>query len=165
MGRRKDQRIREGYQRLNLYRGLLMKRKRIYRPLSFESTGATNDTSANVYHSMLVSKSWNDLTKNQRILYVCMKDRYYGKRKPKSDFPDIEELQNNLCFYFNLELASGVYNLYSRSNHKRFYSDIRALKEHGFIETVSNGKSTHSRSIYKFTSKWQYWHKDVDLKP
>ena len=70
-------------------------RRKRYMPRFFESTGITNDTSANIYESMLNSAAFQDLTKNQRLLYMYMKAQYYGKRKPGKDFPDEERLDPN----------------------------------------------------------------------
>ncbi len=113
-------------------------------------------TSANVYGSMLESPAFKDLSKNQRFLYIYMKKQYYGTRKPGQDFPDMEQLQGDDLFYFNLALAE-KYGLYSRSNDRQFYADIRAVEQHGFIKTVSSGRATKSRSIYKFTGDWKEW--------
>ncbi len=131
-------------------------RRTKYKPKPFESTGKSADTSANIYESMLMSESFQDLSKNQRLLYICMKSRYYGHRKPKKDFPGIAEVQSDECFYFNLELAV-EYGLYTRNNHTTFYNDIKAIEKHGFIKTISNGKATKTKSIYRFSSEWRNW--------
>lgn len=52
------------------------------------------------------------------------------------------------------------YELYTRSNHKAFYNDIRSIESHGFIKTVVNGKSTKSKSIYKYVDDWKTWEPD-----
>lgn len=134
----------------------MSRRKSPYKPKPFESTGVKNDTSANVYRSMLESPAYKALTKNQRLLYVYMKSRYYGARKPGKDFPDIEELQGEELFYFNRKLAV-EFALYSKANERQFYRDVAALEEHGFIRTVSNGRETKSRSVYSFSDEWQTW--------
>lgn len=134
------------------------RRKRKYKPKDFESTGQSNDTSANIYDSMILSPAFMDLSKNQKLLYIYMKAQYYGKRKPGKDFPEVEQLQGETLFYFNMALAEN-YGIYTRSNHKAFYADIKAVEDHGFIETISNGSATKSRSIYKFSSRWQAWNK------
>ena len=103
------------------------KRRKPYIPRSFESTGEARDTSANIYESMLKSVAYQDLTKNQRLLYVYMKAQYYGKRKPGRDFPDVERLQGDDLFYFNLALAE-EYGLYTRKNRGAFYDDIKAIE-------------------------------------
>ncbi len=131
-------------------------RKKQYIPKSFESTGEPRDTSANIYESMLCSAAYQDLTKNQRLLYVYMKAQYYGKRKPGRDNPDIEGLQWDDLSYFNLALAV-KYGLYASGSRQQFYADIKAVEEHGFIKTVSKGRGNHTRSIYQFTGDWKTW--------
>lgn len=88
-------------------------RKKKYKPKLFESTGTSNDTSANIYHSMMISPAFKNMTKNQRLLYICMKDRFYGQRKPGLDYPDIDGLQGDDKFYFNFALAE-EYGLYTK---------------------------------------------------
>lgn len=131
-------------------------RRRKYKPKSFESTGRSNDTSANIYESMLQSDAYKHLTKNQRLLYMYMKSQYYGKRKPGKDFPDVEQLQGDELFYFNLSLAES-YGLYTKNNHKALYNDIRALERHGFIKTIINGAATKTRSVYQLIGDWKFW--------
>lgn len=133
-----------------------MARKKPYKPKRFESTGVSNDTSANIYESMLLSPAFLDLNSRTRTLYLYMKAQYYGKRKPGKDFPDVEQVQSGECFYFNMAVAV-KYNLYSVNNHTQFYKDIKILENHGFIKTISNGKATRSKSIYRFSDEWQEW--------
>lgn len=99
------------------------RRKKQYIPKPFESTGEVRDTSANIYESMLCSAAYQDLTKNQRLLYVYMKAQYYGKRKPGRDNQDIESLQGDDLFYFNLALAV-KYGLYASGSRQQLYADI-----------------------------------------
>lgn len=105
---------------------------------------------------MLLSPAWMDLSTKQKLMYVYMKNQYYGKRKPQKDYPGIEQFQGDDLFYFNLDLAVR-YGLYTRSNNRAFYSDIRTIEQHGFIDTVSSGSATKSRSVYRFSSRWQTW--------
>ena len=133
-----------------------MSRKKKYIPKSFESDSRSNDTSANIYDSMLESVAFMDLTKSQRLLYLYMKKQYYGKRKPCKDYPDEQQFQGDDLFYFPLGQAE-QYKLYSRSNRGQFYSDIAALEAHGFIRTVSNGKFTKTKSIYQYSGDWKLW--------
>jgi len=132
----------------------LSRRKQKYKPKSFESTGKSNDTSANIFDSMLTHPDFMGLKTRQKILYVYCKNQFYGKRKPRSDFPEIEKFQSDECFYMNLALVV-EYGLYTKTGRKEFYSDMKALCEAGFIECISNGKSTKSRSIYRFSDKWK----------
>ena len=131
--------------------------RRKYKPKDFESTGKSNDTSANIYESMLESPAFKDMTKNQRLLYVYMKAQYYGKRKPSKDYPDEIELQDQKMFYFNRAIAIKYGIIKENSNNKEFYRDIHEIEKHGFIKTVANGKSTKTKSIYQFSDLWQVW--------
>lgn len=127
-----------------------------YIPKGFESDSRSNDTSANIYESMLESEAFMDLTKNQRLLYVYCKKQYYGKRKPQRDYPDIEEFKSEECFYFCLSMAER-YGLYTRKNKGQFYKDMKALVSHGFIDVVSNGKYTKSKTVYRYSYAWKLW--------
>lgn len=121
------------------------------------------DTTANIYESMLRSEAWKDLSSKQQVLYLYCKAQYYGKAKPGSDFPDIPELQGDELFYLNRELVVSEYELYSEGNRTKFYRDMKALEEHGFIQTVINGKRKHTRNIYKFVADWQNWERPADV--
>lgn len=129
---------------------------RKYRPKAFESSGASKDTSANIYESMLKSAAFMDLTPRQRLLYVYCKAQFYGKRKPGKDFPDIEQLQGDDLFYFPMQTAVD-YGLYTRNNHKNFYRDMKELEKHGFIKTVINGKIHKTKSVYQYSGNWKFW--------
>lgn len=140
-----------------------MTRRKPYRPKSFESSGRSGDTSANIYESMLLSPAFMDLTPKQRLLYVYMKAQYYGKKKPGKVHPEVKSLQREDLFYFPLSIAE-KYKLYTRANKRQFYNDIKVIESHGFIKTVSSGKSTKSRSIYQFVNDWIKWeHSAVSL--
>ena len=125
-------------------------------------TGAIrNDTSANIFESMLLHPAFTTLKPRQQMLYVVCKAQFYGHRKPSQDFPDIEDVKDDSCFYMNRELAVR-YGNYTKSMGKELYSDLKELQKRGFIECVSNGKSTKSKSVYRFTSNWKYWKPDEE---
>ena len=121
-----------------------MARKKKYVPKAFESSKA-GDVSANIYASMMQSKAWSNLTNNARVLYMFMKLQYYGQKT----IPDREQE----CFYFNKAMFMKTYQLYTNTN--QFYKDRKLLIENGFIETVENGKTTRTKSIYRLSSKWR----------
>ena len=124
-----------------------MARRKRYQPKSFESTGVSSDTSANIYTSMLMSPAWRDLTAQQQRFYLyCKAQYYYEKKKPNED---------PLCFTMNRAKWCGLYGLYTDSNHKSFYRDITALIEHGFITCKESGALTRTKSIYRFSDMWQ----------
>lgn len=141
------------------------KRRKRYVPKKWESKGEMYmdasgsrraDTSANIYESMLTSGAFVFLTDRQKMLYVCCKAQYYGKRKPERDYPDVEQLQGEDLFYLNWA-AVQKYGLYKLSMHANFYRDMKALCDTGFIEKVASGAGQRRKSIYRFSDRWQAW--------
>ena len=125
----------------------MSRRKQPYQKKSFESSGASSDTSANIYMSMLLSSAWKKLTSQQQRLYLYCKAQYYAeKKKPRGD---------SLCFTMNQSKWCGLYGLYQKTNAKGFYRDMSALIENGFIVCVESGAVTRTKSIYKFSNMWQ----------
>lgn len=121
-----------------------MSRRKQYIPRAWESVKGSK-TSANIYVSMINSTAWMMLSKNARLLYVYMKAQYYGAK----NLPEHPETD----FVFNWALVSKTYKLYK--NHARFEKDRDMLIKYGFIELIENGKNTRTKSIYRFSDKWQ----------
>ena len=121
-----------------------------YIPRPFESGKQYGDTSANIYHSMLLSDAWKDLTANQKVLYLACKDQYYGEKRR----PDADDRQ---CFTMNRHKWLTVYELYSTANERGFYRDMKELINHGFVECLFSGKFNHQKSVYRLSSAWQRW--------
>lgn len=133
----------------------MRKRKDRYIPKSFESMGNSNDTSANIYMSMLLSPAWNNLTKNQQILYVYCKAQYYAeKKKPNPLIKELTDNEMNLCFTMNKSKWCKLYKIYANGGQERFKKDMQALIDNGFIELVENGKAKSQPNIYIFSDKW-----------
>lgn len=130
-----------------------------YKARSFESAGGKNgknDTYAAIYDSMLYHPAFMSLKNRQKVLYLYIKSRYFGHKKPREDFPDIPDLRGDDLFYF--PLTAGIEaGIYTSSMKRELYNDIKALEEHGLIRTVFNGKPTKRKSIYGFSNKWQTW--------
>lgn len=127
----------------------MSRKKQPYQKKPFESTGASSDTSANLYMSMLLSAAWKDLTPQQQRLYTYCKAQYYAeKQKPE---------QNPLAFTMNQSKWCGLYGLYEKTNAKGFYRDMTALIEHGFVSCVQCGAITRTKSVYQLSSKWQQY--------
>ncbi|MDD4592242.1 MAG: hypothetical protein PHG06_17720 [Parabacteroides sp.] len=121
-----------------------------YEKKMFESTGSSNDVSANIYYSMMTSLAYQELTPKQRDLYTHCKLQYYrisAKQRP--------EAEDQTQFYFNKYLWHGTYKLYNKGNEKSFYKDMDALIDRGFIRCVSSGKISRTKSVYQFSHKWQ----------
>ena len=125
-------------------------RKRAYVKKPFESLGQSWDTSANIYHSMQMCEAWKDLTAQQKVLYLACKDQLYAERKKP-----IEE--DPLSFTLNQHKWMREYGLYTSSNQKGFYRDMRALVAHGFIVCVFSGRFTREKSVFRFSSAWRRW--------
>lgn len=134
----------------------MSKRKIKYIPKSFESMENSNDTSANIYMSMLLSPAWNNLTKNQQILYVYCKAQYYAeKKKPKPLIKELTDNEINLCFTMNKSKWCKLYKIYADGGQERFKKDMQALIDNGFIELVENGKPNRTKNIYCYSNKWR----------
>lgn len=138
------------------------RKKHDYVAKRYESKGKTfvdkngtqrTDTFATIFESMLQSKAFKRLTKNQRLLYVYCKAQILGKRKPKQDFKELELYQEEECFYLHLQAVID-YGLYKRGGAKRFYNDMQALEDNGFIKKVASGKHSKSKNVYKLVDDW-----------
>lgn len=132
----------------------MARRKQKYTPKSFESTGDTSDTSANMYISMMKSPAFMDLTTNQRLLYVYMKACYYGqKRKPVEG--DRTAFTFNQCTW----IKGNEYGFCIYSNRNQFYRDRNALVSHGFIDVVESNRNQRESNVYRYSDRWQTWRK------
>ena len=132
-----------------------MKHKREY-IYNFEHRKENNNKRhSRIFESMMLSKAFQSLSNKQKMLYLVAKLQFY-KRKPFQDFPNISELSKEEIIY--IPFSVGVkHGLYTKANSGRFYKDLKALEEHGFIETLSSGKPQKTKSIYKLSDKWQHW--------
>lgn len=131
----------------------MSRRKTSYQKKPFESTGVSNDVSANLYLSMLTSPAWLDLSAQQKTLYTYCKLQLYGERRKPTDDPT--------TFTMNQAKWAGKYKLYQTNNFKGFSRDMTALIEHGFVVCVESGAYTRTRSIYRLSSMWQRWGTDA----
>ena len=139
------------------------KGKSEYIPKKYESKGShfvdkngtkRKETFASIFESMLQSKAFKSLTKNQRLLYVYCKAQILGKRKPKEDYKKLELYQEEECFYLHLQAVID-YGLYKRGGASQFYDDMQALEDKGFIKKLASGQNSKSKNIYKLTGDWQ----------
>lgn len=130
------------------------KRKQKYIPKVFESTGEQADTSANIYHSMLVHPKFKALSKGAQLLYIYCKDQYYNEHpKPKPQSETLSEIERQRCFTMNQAKWRDTYELYT--NKAQFYKDMQQLIQAGFIDIVEYGKVTRTKSIYMLSDRWQ----------
>ncbi|MDL2232248.1 hypothetical protein LJC63_01540 [Ruminococcaceae bacterium OttesenSCG-928-L11] len=132
------------------------RRKKEYTKQSYESTGISWDTSANIYISMLQSKAWAELTAKQQVLYLyCKAQRYAEKKKPSGD----------LSFTMNRSKWCDLYGLYTVANNRMFYRDMAALIGRGFIICLECGAITRTKSVYAFSDMWQNYGTDRFVIP
>lgn len=133
----------------------MSRKKEKYVPKSFESTGAGNDTSANIYMSMLMSDKWQALSKNAQVLYVYCKAQYYAeKKKPKPQFRELTEQEQRQCFTMNKSKWQKLYHIY-KSDNGQFNKDMKQLIEMGFIDIIQSGQRNRSKSIYMLSNRWK----------
>lgn len=138
-----------------------MSKRKKYEPAAFESGKSllppkVAETSANIFRSMMFSEAWHDLTNRQRNLYLTAKAMYYGTRKPEKDYPDIKAFQGDDKLYLNLNEVV-KYGTYTKNMRGELYTDIKALEEHGFLKTISNGKARKIKSVYQYSDGWKEW--------
>lgn len=128
-----------------------------YKPKSFESTGASNDVSANIYMSMLLHDNWKALTKNQQVLYLyCKAQLYAEKRKPKPVLAQLDDSQQTRLFTMNRAKYVQLYGLYSDGNRNAFKNDMQALIKFGFIELIEDNSKLRKKNVYMFSDNWRY---------
>ena len=127
-----------------------MARKKKTKAEKYEAipNGKGSNVFAALYASMLQHPKWIKLSDKQKNLYTYMKLQKYGgnNNRPDGAFND--------TFYFNWGLASRTYQLYQK-NKQGFYADIKALVDAGFIDRIENGRTTRTKSIYKYSDRWQ----------
>lgn len=141
-----------------------------YIPVAFESensvapkgkNGKRKDKSANIYYTMLMSNAWRNLTGNQKELYLFCKLQQFGESLSMQEHATAQEKENdekpNLSDRFTMNKSKWceLYRLYIPQNAKRFYKDMQALIDNGFVEKLQSGFTDRSKNIYKFSSKWK----------
>lgn len=127
---------------------------RKYEKKPYESTGISSDTSANIYMSMMLSPAWQDLTGNQKALYITCKAQLYAMKERERFAAGIKLPEQ---FTMNQSKWEKMYHLYKRGNYGQFYKDMDALVAHGFIDCVQCGANTRTKSVYQYSDRWQKW--------
>ena len=129
-----------------------MARKKPYEPKPYESMKTDRrETFANVYHSMLISPAFMDLSPRAKTLYLYCKAQTYQKAK------DERNLRNDE-FTMNQGKWKDKYHLYTNANS--FYADMNSLISHGFVDCVECGAIARKKSIYRLSVRWQFWGTD-----
>lgn len=126
-----------------------MSKKRNFKPEKYETVQDAKgcNISSVIFMTMLTHPNFQELSQKQKVLYVYMKLQKYGagEYRPKG--------KTNDYFYFNWEMASKIYKLYT--NHKRFYDDVYALANKGFIRIIENNKHRLDNNIYQYSDDWK----------
>lgn len=124
-------------------------KRRDYTPKLYETNRPGRDGYAAIYHSMLTSEAWADLSPQAVRLYVAMKDAHFSS-KPD----DIQE-------HFNFSPAQWEkeYRLWPRTGEKSFFKYRDELIEHGFIRCVQDNQHRHILNVYGLSDKWRFWGK------
>lgn len=119
---------------------------------------------ARIYESQLQSAAFTDLNNRQKMLYICCKAQYMGKRKPQEDYKELSLFQDNKCFYLSKKDLVENYKLYTSSMDKEIYGnakqnipgDFKVLEEHGLIDIIVNGRYKQ-KNIYRLSDRWHNW--------
>ena len=134
----------------------MSRKQKSYKLRPFECTGEKGDSWTVISNSQFMSEAFQDLTKNQMLLYYRVKGREYGFRKPAQVYKENEKLQDPLMVFYSIgdAIRDGIY---TRNNETQFRKDMKALIEHGFLTVIMNGKNQKKKSVYKLVSEWRKW--------
>ena len=125
-----------------------------YKPEKYETIdGKNKNVSAVLFATMLQHPKFQGLTNKQKVLYVYMKLQKFGGGSARYEYKKDTgtELSNNY-FVFNWAMANKVYKLYT--NNDRFYDDVEALVQAGFIEVAERNTHRFKKNVYKFSDNW-----------
>lgn len=126
---------------------------------SYQTRAPAKDVFVPLYKTLAESPAFLDLSDKQRLilLYMYGQKFFAGKNRPhEADLPNLSEEERAECFYFNQAVAA-KWKLRGKNDGALYTKDIPALIEHGFIDAVANGRANHSRSIYKYSTRWKQW--------
>lgn len=119
------------------------------------------DVSANIYGSMLLSQAWYNLKGKQKELYLYCKLQYFAESKKKEELLTADErnagAEPDLSKRFTMNKSKWceIYHLYTDSTQRRFYEDMKALIEAGFIKVLETNQNTRKKNIYEFSDNWR----------
>lgn len=126
------------------------------------------DSATTITMSMLSHPAFQDLTTEQRFLYVITKSQYKGavdrpcNSKNKRLASKFGGKDANKYIYINHKLLTDVFKVYSPKSLRTIENDIDALISHGFIEIAE--KKIGQRTIYKFSAAWNDWNPCIEYK-
>lgn len=118
------------------------------------------DTFVRFSVSLHLSEAFQSLKNRQKMLLISMMQQKTGYRKPSQeiaeDSPYYDKVKGEYCFFFPYRTAIEFCPEYT-NNHSRLYSDIKVLIDRGFIEVVYSGKTSKTKSVYRYSEKWKSW--------
>lgn len=125
-----------------------------YKPEKYETIdGKNKNVSAVVFATMLQHPNFQELTNKQKVLYLYMKLQKYGGGTARYDYKQETGIElSNDYFMFNWAMANKVYKLYT--NNDRFYDDVEALVQAGFIEVPERNTHRFKKNLYRFSDNW-----------
>ncbi len=121
-----------------------MAKKKNKPPESWEWIGR-NGKFTRLYHELLESKAFIDLSLTEKVLFLHMKMQYKGNAAKNNPNGKPEQ------FYFNLALAK-KYNICGKTT---LYKAIDNLIEHGLIDCIENNKNLRKKNVYAFSDRWK----------
>ena len=104
-----------------------------------------------IYASQIQSVAFRALTDKQKVLFLYMRMQEHAEEKP-SGFGEN-------CFYFPRALWSKTLGLYQKDT--RYYTDLDALIEAGFVDCIASGYTTREKSVYRFSERWKEYGTDT----
>ena len=112
-----------------------------------------------LFHDMLDSVAFHELTAKQKELYVyCLREAH---GKATADDPNHDET----LFYMNRAQAVDVHGLYSKKDFRGLRRDMAALVSHGFVDVVRNGYATREKTLYRLSGRWNNWGSEAFSMP
>lgn len=114
-----------------------------------------------VYHDLLDSPAFQDLTAQQKTLYVYCILESHGKAMVENQKTRLDER----LFYMNKQLYVHVHKLYSEKDTRGFNRDMAALITHGLIDCVESNYKRRKKNLYRLSQRWHNWGTDAFEMP
>lgn len=104
-----------------------------------------------LYHSMLDSEAFNDLSFRQQMLLIRLKSRH----RMKAANGTIAESNNGFIHFTAKEQKI----FYGYEDGRQFRHDRDVLISHGFLRLTFNGANLRLPNTYALTGDWKNWKK------
>ena len=127
----------------------MARKKQSYRP--YQRRANTDKTGfAQLYHDLLDSAAFRDLTPRQRLLYV------YCVRESHGEATRDDPNHDSARFYMNRQVRK-QHELYGLSDSRQFERDMSELIKHGLVDAVKSGYECREKNVYRLSARWQHW--------